>query len=298
RLRTIFLGLGGGGTAAAAPSDSDGALGSASAAGCCAPSGAAVAGCVPLWPLDFLALGSSTGGGGAAVAVCAFGSGCSCAPLYSSLGTPCSRPGTPLGKTGSRLPGSFFLVSRKSSRSLGSKLLPRLLEQPASTADSATTIEAAIRRCDRRMVDFSFNSVRPSAFRDRRQQGLQRFGARAHAGRRLGVIGDHVEPFARRGHIVGAPGRQRQQFARGVTEGRGRFGLGLEPLQEVGITGRIDQQLGSADPGQFLIERRDAAVGRDVVVEFDGGLRIAARDFAGGAQPRQQAIAGWRGRRQ
>jgi hypothetical protein len=49
---------------------------------------------------------------------------------------------------------------------------------------------------------------------------------------------------------------------------------------------------------RFLIERADAAVGRDVIVQFDGGFRITACDFAGSAQPRQQAIAGWRGRRQ
>ncbi len=78
-------------------------------------------------------------------------------PLYNSFGTPCSRPGTPSGKTGLRSPGSFFLVSRKSSRSVGSKLL-RPLEQPASAPDSAIRTAAAIRRCERRMVDFSLNS--------------------------------------------------------------------------------------------------------------------------------------------
>jgi hypothetical protein len=56
-----------------------------------------------------------------------------------------------------RSPGSFFLVSSQSSQSIGSKLLI-LFEQPAIAPDSATRTEAAIRRCRRRMVDFSFNT--------------------------------------------------------------------------------------------------------------------------------------------
>src|SRR5260370_34782093 len=46
----------------------------------------------------------------------------------------------------------------KSSKSDGSKLL-KPLEQPASAPDSAMRTEAAIKRCERRMVDFSLNSV-------------------------------------------------------------------------------------------------------------------------------------------
>src|ERR1700761_1023259 len=148
RLRTIFFGLGGGGVdgcsvAAVSPSAS---------AGAAACSAGAATGGLPL-PLFATCLGSGGGGGG-----CSATGGtscCCCAPLYNSFGTPCSRPGTPSGKTGSRLPGSFFLVSSQSSRSVGSKLLPKPLEQPASTPENAIRTAAAIRRCGRRMVDLS-----------------------------------------------------------------------------------------------------------------------------------------------
>src|SRR5207253_5474515 len=107
-------------------------------------------------PLDFADFDFDPGGGcgGGAAAAWAFGSstGCWRAPLYRSFGTPCSRPGTPSGNTALRSPGSFFLVSSQSSISVGSKL-DNPPEQPASAADNATRTAAAIRRCERRMVD-------------------------------------------------------------------------------------------------------------------------------------------------
>src|SRR5436305_724564 len=165
RLRSTFFDMGAGGAAAVLPSSSAAASGSGTAvaevlAGSCAGGGAALAaaGCLPL-PLDFAAcldFGSAAGGvEAAAAAASAF---CwsirSCAdPLYNSFGTPCSSPGTPSGKTALRSPGSFFLVSRKSNRSVGSQL-DRPLEQPPSALESATSTVAAIRRCERRMVGF------------------------------------------------------------------------------------------------------------------------------------------------
>ncbi len=47
-----------------------------------------------------------------------------------------------------------------------------------------------------------------SAFRGRRQQGLQRLSAAAQARRRAGIVADHVEPLAGCRCIVGAVGRQ------------------------------------------------------------------------------------------
>src|SRR5258705_112286 len=163
RRRTIFFGLGGGGAAAVLPSSSAAAaFGSGAAAGSSAGAALEVAACL-LLPLVFAAwfdFGSSDGGAAAAAAAAAFcWSICSCAePLYKFFGTPCSRPGTPSGNTGLRSPGSFFLVSSQSSRSLGSKLLMPPV-QPASAPDSAMRTAAAIRRCERRMGDFSLNSV-------------------------------------------------------------------------------------------------------------------------------------------
>ena len=50
-------------------------------------------------------------------------------------------------------------------------------------------------------------SSRPSALRNRRQQGLQRFGARAQARRRLVVGRDLVQPKPGRRGVVGVEGR-------------------------------------------------------------------------------------------
>src|SRR6478752_6904064 len=100
-----------------------------------------------------------------------------------------------------------------------------------------------------------------SAFGDWRQQGLQRFGTRAQARRRFAVIGDQIQPLPRCRGIVGAPGRQGQQFARGVAEGGARRGSSLEALFHVGIAGAFQQQLGGANPRQILLGDADAAVG-------------------------------------
>ena len=161
RLRAIFFGLGGDG-AAGVPSSSGAA--SASGAACCSAGAvlAVVAACLPL-DLDFacFAFGGSAGAAEAAAAASAFC--CSCcprAPLYRSFGTPCSRPGTPSGNTGLRSPGSFFLLSSQSSISVGSKL-DNPPEQPASAADNATRTAAAIRRCERRMVDIPITFLSP-----------------------------------------------------------------------------------------------------------------------------------------
>src|SRR3954468_2751024 len=82
-----------------------------------------------------------------------------------------------------------------------------------------------------------------SAFGDWRQQGLQRFGARAQARRRFPVIGDQIQPLPRCRGIVGAPGRQGQQFARGMTKGSAWRSSGLEALFHVGIARAFQQQL-------------------------------------------------------
>src|SRR6476469_3230787 len=71
----------------------------------------------------------------------------------------------------------------------------------------------------------------PSAFRDRWQQPLQRLGTRAQVWRRLAVVGNLIEPLPRRRRIIGAPSRQRQQLARGMTKSRPRRGSGLQALQ-------------------------------------------------------------------
>src|SRR5258705_1165436 len=296
RRRTIFFGLGGGGAAAVLPSSSAAAaFGSGAAAGSSAGAALEVAACL-LLPLVFAAwfdFGSSDGGAAAAAAAAAFcWSICSWAePLYKFFGTPCSRPGTPSGNTGLRSPGSFFLVSSQSSRSLGSKLLMPPA-QPANAPDSAIRTAAAIRRCEQRMVDFSLNSVYlPSAFRDRRKQPLQRLGTRAQAWRRLAVVGNQIQPLPRGRRIVGAPGRQRQQFARGMTKRRPRRGSRLQALQHTGIARGFQQQSGRADPGKIPLRRTDAAIGSDVVIQFRRSLRIAVGDFRGGAQPRQHAIS-------
>src|SRR6185437_3234846 len=97
------------------------------------------------------------------------------------------------------------------------------------------------------------HSSRPSALRNRRQQGLQCFGARAQARRRLVVGRDLVEPEPGRRSVVGVEGRQREQLARGVTECRRRHRVGLEPLLHVGIGRAVDQQTRGADARQFLL---------------------------------------------
>ena len=129
RRRTIFLGFGAGGAAAVLPSSSGAASASgAAAAGACAARGWRAA-CPCLWT-RFCDFGSSAAerrrAARRSVLRC-----CSGAPLYRSFGTPCSRPGTPSGNTGLRSPGSFFLVSRKSSRSDGSQSVCRCRSRPA-----------------------------------------------------------------------------------------------------------------------------------------------------------------------
>src|SRR4051812_13137560 len=166
RRRTIFFGFGGGGAAAVEPSSSAAASPSDVAAGAGA---GAVESCL-LPPLDFPALdfGSSPACEAAAAAAAA-SCCCRCSTLllYKSFGTPCSSPGTPSGNTGLRSPGSFFLVSRKSNRSVGSQLLMPLL-QPPSAAHSAIRTAEAVKRGGRRMA------VSRSALGGRRQQRLQR----------------------------------------------------------------------------------------------------------------------------
>ncbi len=135
-----FLGLGRRRRRSGAASSSGAASGSGAAAGCSA--GAVAVGRALLALgfracFDFGSSGGRSGGGRGRLRRSADRSAAARAPLYNSFGTPCSRPGTPSGKTGLRSPGSFFLVSRKSSRSVGSQLL-KPPEQPASAPDSAT----------------------------------------------------------------------------------------------------------------------------------------------------------------
>ena len=144
-------------------------------------------------------------------------------PCTDPLGTPCSRPGTPSGKTGLRSPGIFFLVSRKSSKSVGSKLLRPTSAAARQRAGKRDNNRGSDQDVATRAWSISHSSVfPPSAFGNRGQQGLQRFDARTEPRRRLTVIGNHVQPFAGRRGIVGAPGRQRQQFSRGVPKGPAR----------------------------------------------------------------------------
>ena len=112
------------------------------------------------------------------------------APLYNSFGTPCSRPGTPSGKTGLRSPGSFFLVSRKSSisRRIPIAHAAGAAGQRAGQRDEDCSCDQTLRAAHGRFLtqlDFL-----PSALGDRRQQRLQRFGTRAQAWRRLAVTGN------------------------------------------------------------------------------------------------------------
>jgi len=88
------------------------------------------------------------------------------------------------GKTGLRSPGSFFLVSRKSSRSVGSK----------TAAHAATARQRAAERDEDGRCDQTLRTahVRFSALRNRRKQRVQRFCARAQAGGVFAVIGNQV----------------------------------------------------------------------------------------------------------
>ena len=147
--------------------------------------------------------GSSGGGAAGAIAPGAASAFCCwsvcCAPLYSSFGTPCSRPARRRGRPacdrraasswcrGNRADRSDRNWTRSHSNSRPERRRRRRARQLRSgVADGAWSISCRQTR--------SFSS---SALGDRRKQSLQRFSARTQTGRRLPVERNHVEPLPR-----------------------------------------------------------------------------------------------------
>src|SRR5262249_48938797 len=139
------------------------------------------------------------------------------------------------------------------------------------------TLHAAHSRFPNQLVKASARTT--SALGDRRQQRLQRFGARAQARRRFAVLGNQVQPLPVGGGIIGAPGRQRQQLARGMAKGRALCSSCFQALFHVGIGGGFQQELGGANPREILLGRADAAVGGDLVIQLCRRLRISVGDL-------------------
>ena len=122
-------------------------------------------------------------------------------------------------------------------------------------------------------------------------QGLQGLGAAAHARWCQRIVAHHVEPLARGDGIVGAPGRQRQQFARGVAIGAIGSGCRLKPLAHRVVRRGLHRQASGTNAREILFGQADAAVGCNCVVELHGCLGIAGGDFSGGAHQCQRTIA-------
>src|SRR5579871_6983437 len=118
---------------------------------------------------------------------------------------PWVTPGTPLGNTGSRTPGSFFLVSKiwnVSSESQPASMPPSGNRRSVNTTPLATRI------------------VPSSALAGLGREAHQHVDALAHCRRCLQVAANEVGPLAHGRHIAGLPRREREQLARAVAERR------------------------------------------------------------------------------
>src|ERR1017187_3301891 len=149
----------------------------------------------------------------------------------NSGGTPWLTPGTPSGNTALRSPGSFFLSLRPNTSSLSKSKF----SHPTRAGASAASPTNNTIRCMRRISGSSTLAVGG----DQRREHVD---ARAGTLRRLGIGRDHVDIAARGSNIVVAPGRQRQQLARGVAEGAARLGERIEAALHVGDRRAVHQQ--------------------------------------------------------
>ncbi len=208
---------------------------------------------------------------------------CSRAPLYKSFGTPCSSPGTPSGKTGLRSPGSRFLVSRKSSRSVGSNPLVCSRSRPARRT-------ARLRRQQRSNVAngawwmSGSTQVFPNVNFWQPAEVATAAIQRATAGWR----GSHRRWQSYR--ATAASLRNRRHAMPRAPAIRARYGDRFHPAPprpEGAAACRDRQRYRRASsrlaPWQDLLGGTEAAVSGDVVVHFSSGLRIARRRFRGGA---------------
>ena len=105
-------------------------------------------------------------------------------------------------------------------------------------------------------------------------------------------VGDQVEPALRGGAVAGAPGGEREQFARGVAERPVGRGQRLEPRAQLGERRGIDQNEPGADRREILQRAADAGVGGERVVGFTAARRIGLGELGGLAEARQHAVAG------
>ena len=129
--------------------------------------------------------------------------------------------------------------------------------------------------------------------RSRRQQRKQRFRAPAQRRRALRIVADHVEPLARGVVVLRPPGRQREQFTRGVAEGVGAGCIVRQPLLDLGVRRGVEQQARRAQAGNLPDRRFGLAVIGDRVERGNALLRILLGRFRCRMETRQQAVA-WR----
>ena len=127
-------------------------------------------------------------------------------PAARLAARPARRPGTPRA-----FARQLFLRIRKPCGLVE-------IEAVATRAAGSARARGAQQRCrSETIMPCAHHASQPLR---RRRAGHQHLDTRAHAARRLGVADDHVRPSARRrSHVVRPPGRQRQQFARGMAEG-------------------------------------------------------------------------------
>ena len=79
-----------------------------------------------------------------------------------------------------------------------------------------------------------------------------------------------------------------------MTEGAAGLGDDIEPALHVGERGLVQHQHAGAHGGEILQGRAQRDVGGEFVIGLDGLFRLGLRELGGGAQARENAIAGRR----
>ena len=206
-------------------------------------------------------------------------------PFTYSGGMPCVTPGTPSGNSALRSPGSFFFSLRPNTSSLSASKF----SQPASTGASRDQHRPATR------CDACGASNWSSALAVGGDQRRQHFDARAGARRRFAVGRDHVDIAARGGDSRGCA----RPTAPAI---RARCGGRCGPARRAARAGGCISASGAVSTSSMpartaarscKVAPSEASAAR-CVIGLDRVGRLDLREFGGGAQARQHAIAGRR----
>src|SRR5262249_37119208 len=183
---------------------------------------------------------------------------------------PWVTPGTPLGNTGWRSPGSFFFESNNENVSMES--------QPASMPPSGS--RRSINATPRALRIAIASSALAAVARERQEH----FDALTQLRRRLLIAPDLRRPLAHGRGVAPLPRPEGGQLARAVAERRARRRDRLEPPGHLGERRAVEEQHGGADGGEILERLAARRVRRDVVIGGDRRLGVARGELGRLAQ--------------